>query len=425
MNPMGFQFAHIENYSRKGDKSGRSVSFVLAEARRDPDASHHVGSPRRPDLIWGCDLDELERRHDEMASDARAIRKGLKGETTRAIRKDQHTLSTVVVSHPYTVEEVEADPDKRAEVERWEALNLAWLKSQYGDALASVVRHTDEKHWHLHAYALPSDPSMKASALHPGQVAKAVVMDGAKKGDKERNRAGDRAYRKAMRAFQDGYFKAVGIDAGLTRLGPGRSRMSRAEWQAHQVQACAVVVAEKKAVRIVQRTNDQKDAYVQQVKAEVAEIRRAAEAQAEEAKAAHDRAVRVERQARAIMKRAKAEASRILADVAPLRTLGGRLRSLWDGLRASSIEKRVRNDVAGELEEARCAVLVEKAARRDAERRASVAESSVKDLTFSGSLASREVSRLSARISAESAPDVENECSRKLVEWGPGGRHEG
>ncbi len=420
---MGFQFAHIENYSRKGDKSGRSVSFVLAEARRDPDASHHVGSPRRPDLIWGCELDDLELRHDAMAADARAIRKGPKRETTRAIRKDQHTLSTVVVSHPYTVEEVEADPDKRAEVEHWEALNLAWLKSQYGDALAAVIRHTDEKHWHLHAFALPTDQSMKASALHPGQVAKAAVMEGAEKGDKERNRAGDRAYREAMRAFQDGYFKAVGIDAGLTRLGPGRSRMSRAEWQAHQVQARAVVVAEKKAVRIVQRTNDQKNAYVQQVKAEAAEIRKAAEAQAKEAKAAHDRAVRIERQAKNILVRARAEAARVLKQVEPIRKLGGRLRSLWDGLRVSKIEERIRSKVSDEVSALSGSLDDERKARRKAERSAVKATKRAAEIALEHEMTGRELTRAKKLIPVENSETPIKERDATDVKWGYGGRH--
>lgn len=172
----GYQFAHMENFSRKGDKRGRSVSFVLSEARRDAAASLHVAAPRPPELVFGASIDEVERRHDEMATAARATRNGPAGPTTKAVQKTQHTLVSVILSHPYTVNEVEADPAKRREIDRWEALNIAWLKSQFGGDLVAVVRHTDEKQWHLHAYALPGSPDMKASLLHPGQVAKAAVL---------------------------------------------------------------------------------------------------------------------------------------------------------------------------------------------------------------------------------------------------------
>lgn len=33
---VGFQFVHLETYARKPDAAGRSTSFVLAEAARDP-----------------------------------------------------------------------------------------------------------------------------------------------------------------------------------------------------------------------------------------------------------------------------------------------------------------------------------------------------------------------------------------------------
>lgn len=74
----------------------------------------------------------------------------------RKIRLDQKTLHTVVASHPYTVAEVRADARKAAEIREWERLTVAWLTSQYGPALKSVVRHTDEKHWHIHAFAVPT-----------------------------------------------------------------------------------------------------------------------------------------------------------------------------------------------------------------------------------------------------------------------------
>lgn len=48
-------------------------------------------------------------------------------------------------------------------------LTIAWLKKQYRPSHKSVIRHTDEKQWHVHAYVLPPDDrEFKAQAFHPG-----------------------------------------------------------------------------------------------------------------------------------------------------------------------------------------------------------------------------------------------------------------
>lgn len=200
---MAFQFIHMTAYSRKGDGKGRSTSYVFNEARRDPEASLHVSNPSPPVVVYGSTIDEVEQRHDAAADAATTTPKGGK---PRRIQKTQHTLMTVIASHPYTVAEVREDASKREEVSRWETLTVDWLKVQYGDKLVSVVRHDDESHWHIHAYILPDDPAMRASALHPGQSAKAAVMaagplDG--EDTKAVNKRGDQAYRAAMRDWQN------------------------------------------------------------------------------------------------------------------------------------------------------------------------------------------------------------------------------
>ncbi|PDS61262.1 hypothetical protein CO653_34130, partial [Rhizobium anhuiense] len=400
----GFQFAHMQNFSRKGDKGGRTVSFVLAEARRDPAASLHVSSPRPPAVVWGCSVEDLEREHDDRVAVAR---KTIAGGKTRSVGKEQHTLRTIVVSHPYTVEEVEADPVKRREVERWEALNVEWARREFGDDLRAVIRHTDERQWHLHIYGLPGDPEMRASLSHPGQVAKAAVLAaGPAEGedDKAVRRRSDRAYKDAMREWQDGYFRAVGMPAGLTRLGPAQRRLSRVEWhqERHQAQALKVVQEEAAALKV------KADAFARQVGEKAASIRadaarkadaaqaaivaaKAAEeaaarmkAEAEERAAAalraQDAAQREQRQARTMMQKVRAEAARIQG-------LGGFLRGVWDGLRRSSIVDRVRSELRPTVEKweqaeaaARAAAAAETARAAAAEKRASVLSSSVAEI---------------------------------------------
>lgn len=147
-----------------------------------------------------------------------------------------------MASHPFTVEEVKTDDRKQREVEEWERRTVVWLQELYGAALKSVIRHEAESYWHIHAYVLPS-PDTKASALHPGQVAKAEIMAAGPSGDEDTkalNRRGDAAYRAAMRDWQNSYFESVAVKCRLTHLGPARHRLSRAERQAEKTQAMAL-----------------------------------------------------------------------------------------------------------------------------------------------------------------------------------------
>ncbi|MBY2975522.1 plasmid recombination protein [Rhizobium leguminosarum] len=368
----GFQFAHIENFSRKGDKRGRTVGFVLGEARRDAAASLHVSSPRPPELVWGASLDEVEREHDARAVSAR---KAVAGGKERAVGREQHTLLTVVVSHPYTVAEVEADPAKRAEVERWEDLNVRWLRDQFGADLRTVVRHTDEKYWHLHGYGVPGDPEMRAWMSHPGQVAKReVVAAGPAEGedDKAMHRRSDRAYKGAMRDWQNAYFESVGVPAGLTRIGPGRRRLPRAEWHQERDQAQALRLAQEKADALRATVQQQAREFVsktkgqggellasaraeaERVRAEAAQLRADAARRADAALAAVDAAQAAEARAREAAEKAQQERREAeLATTAARRLsgLGGALRGLWDGLRHSKVAARIRAELMPAVEQ--------------------------------------------------------------------------
>ncbi|WP_215755476.1 plasmid recombination protein [Acetobacter sp. P5B1] len=213
---MSPQFIHLETYARKPDKQGRSVVFVLAEASREPWACYHVEQPRPPTILHGLHPAEVRSRHDQRAASIRIqTSTGL-----RALRQDQHTLLTVVASFHR----------KGRDYEGWERDTLQWLQARYGAQLASVIRHTDESHPHLHAYVLPDDPAMRARRLHPGALAKdTALQNGAT------NRAGDAAYRAAMRDLQDTYWLEVCAALGIRRFGFSRRRMTRAEWHKEKI----------------------------------------------------------------------------------------------------------------------------------------------------------------------------------------------
>lgn len=419
---MTFQFVHLESYGRKPDAKGRSTGFVLAEARRDPAASVHVASPGIPIVVYGVSPDQVESLHDSAAGAARATPKGGK---PRKIRVDQHTLLTVVASHPYTVDEVHSEPQKRAEVERWETMTVDWLRELYGTALVSVVRHEDESHWHLHAYIMPPSPDMKASALHPGQTAKAEVMAVGPSGDEDSktlNRRGDKAYRQAMRAWQDSYFEAVAVKCGLTRLGPARRRLTRAEWQTEKTQANALRASldhadhvRQKAEYLVARIKAETETLVATAEAEAAKLRAEADsAKAESTRqmkaakeataaalAAQDRAVAEQRRAKGMMARVRAETDRVQKAAARIQRLPGILRSLWDGFRRSKVQDRIRQSVDAEMSMLRqkAAAAAERANAADTARRATEdkrrnMERSVAELSTQRDAAWRELAKL-------------------------------
>lgn len=377
---MAYQFVHMECFSRKGSK-GRSTSFVFGEARRDPAASLHVATPAPPVIVYGVSADEVERMHDAAADAARTTPKGGK---ERRVRQDQHTLLTVVASHPVTMEAVRGDAAMRAEVERWERLTVAWLREQYGDRLSSVVRHEDETRWHVHAYVLPDDPAMRATALHPGQSAKsAVMLAGPAEGEdsKTLNKRGDREYKRAMREWQDSYHAAVAQPCGLTRLGPGGRRLSRTEWQREKVQARALrasldranAVKGKVESYVVTKRNEM-ESMVSTATAEAA--RRLAEAKTatDAAKAAHDKAVAEQWKAKSMMSRVREEAAKVRAASARLQRLPSMLRTAFDGLRQSKVADRIRAAVAVEMDRLRDQVKSAERHADAADRQASAAE---------------------------------------------------
>lgn len=236
----GYQFAHMESFSRKADKKGRSVSFVLDEVSREPSSSVHVHKPKEPILLYGLDIETLRKQHDDQVADTVASRSDGK---TRKLRVDQHTIMTVILSHPFKMEEIESDEEKEKLVKRWEQENINWLTEKYGSQLKTVVRHDDESHPHLHVYLFSEDGQMKAKTLNPGESAKNEAFKVAiSEGDdtKTANKKGDRAYKAAMREWQDDYYNNVGIPCGLTRVGPHKRSISKSTWIAEKAHASNV-----------------------------------------------------------------------------------------------------------------------------------------------------------------------------------------
>ncbi|WP_215765431.1 hypothetical protein, partial [Gluconobacter sp. P1D12_c] len=82
---MSYQFAHFEMLSRKvlvkpSDKATKSKKWNIKETideatRRNPDACLHVENPGKPVLVFGQDLEALEREHEQACDGAVDVQK--------------------------------------------------------------------------------------------------------------------------------------------------------------------------------------------------------------------------------------------------------------------------------------------------------------------------------------------------------------
>ena len=191
------------------------MSSVVNEAIREPNSIPHIDDPKPPVYIYGKPLESLEATCEEWA----ASMTDAKG---RKLRKDALCLAAGVVSMPD-----DTTP------EAWETFRsdaVGHLQRKYGDRLQTVIEHTDESHPHLHFYVVPL-PGERFEVIHQGKAAAAEVKrEGGLKG------AQNQAYKSAMRQYQDEFFEVVGIKNGLTRIGPGRRRLTREEWKLEQLQ---------------------------------------------------------------------------------------------------------------------------------------------------------------------------------------------
>lgn len=242
---MGYQFIHIEAYSRvagAGKAGGRTAGVVLAEADRVPGNCPHIEPEKladpalAPQRLYGLKLTAVESEFNAWAEQAKDV-------SGRALRKDGHCLLAGVVSMPREVGAEAWDKFKKSAVQ--------WLKKEFGDRLRSVIEHKDESHPHLHFYCVQEHGKGFAS-LHPGQqAAREARAAGLKKGEQ------NLAYCEAMREWQDRFSRDVGQSHGLTRIGPGRRRLTRSQWQQEKTQARALQQAKSRA-KNVQKQADKK-----------------------------------------------------------------------------------------------------------------------------------------------------------------------
>lgn len=231
-----YQFGHVSWAARAGAKKrtsrrensmttrdiGWSAQDIASEAMRIEGYCEHVESPEPPRVLYGVDALEAAEQASAWGDQATTTSKGKQ----RALQRNAPVMACGVVSWP------------RERIDEWPAYRDATveaLKQKYGDRLRSVVEHLDERHPHLHFYAVPR-PGEDFGVVHEGYAASRE----ARKTPENKIRT---AFRDAMKGWQDWLHAAVGQPFGLERIGPARERRERDE----QLRLRAIEDAQKSA----------------------------------------------------------------------------------------------------------------------------------------------------------------------------------
>ena len=237
---MSYQFIHIEDYSKviskkrgnggKGkyneETKGRSVRDIIAEAKREEGNCPHVENPKPPLLLYGKNLDEVEKLAYEYHENTKLTDKNGK---EKKLRSDANILLAGVVSL------------NKDNIEIWDEYKkdaISFLKNKYGKKLVSVIEHTDEENPHFHFYVI-QEQGKRFDLIHDGKKALFENRD-KKKHDQ------NIAYLNAMRKVQEDFFRVVSSNYGLSKDGPKRKRTSRKDY-----------FKQKREIKLIQQVKEQ------------------------------------------------------------------------------------------------------------------------------------------------------------------------
>jgi FtsZ-binding cell division protein ZapB len=239
----GYQFAHIQTFSSKGNSANRSYSDVLMENGRTPGNSPHVSEPGKPNLIWGTDPFDCIPIFEKRILDCKAKLRG----TGKRFQNNTHVMEGAVFSHPMKSSQLEiASEEEIKSYLQWrtDMANFAIKDAKSrGLEVLSVVEHLDEPYPHIHVISIPliteDNPRCDAKRCHDGhrasEIARKKTLESnsglpSKEANKSAVNAGTAAFKKAMQDWQDKVYNEVSVKHGLTRIGPARARLPRDAW---------------------------------------------------------------------------------------------------------------------------------------------------------------------------------------------------
>ncbi|QSR35803.1 hypothetical protein CFI10_12475 [Marinobacterium iners] len=259
----GYQFIHYEAYARNGNEKKRSLISIAEEADRAPGSHPHVLNPLPPETLLGNSFVDAARQLVSAADESRVNHGGKK----RKLRKDANVGIGLIASHPTSLNDIHAlpEPDRQRmidDVRDWAEDVIMFAQAEFPDLVRVAALHWDETHPHIHILIGNTDPTEDFEVNHKGEQARrrAQGNDRSAHGKK----AGNDAYIREMRRFQDRYHHEVAMHHGQARLGPGRRRLTRAQWQKEQAQADALAHSKRLADEVQSKIeNDLADAAMQ------------------------------------------------------------------------------------------------------------------------------------------------------------------
>ena len=215
------QFIRFEKYARVAaaiKPSSNSIYKIANEAMRVDGYCDHIRRPLEPAILFGVSPLEAVLIAEEWAAAQRVpyLHKPTKTMKSRLMRSDKSCAVVGVVSVP---------PQWNADARWFEFTDstIAWLQSQYGSRLKSVIAHLDEHCLHLHFWLIPKHGETIGS-VHAGEFAIETV------GHRAPRIVRDTAYKQAMAALLDNFEVNVSRRFGLRRHTVNKKRLSRQEW---------------------------------------------------------------------------------------------------------------------------------------------------------------------------------------------------
>ena len=287
-----------------------SISDLLDEACRVPEACKHVMSPQEPQWLIGS-REAVEGRATAWHAQAK------KSDGKSRYQQTSPAMAAIVISL------------NRDLMEHWEAYRgqvLSHFLSEYADRVVGAVNHDDEAHPHLHVYVVPEDGE-EFGTVHPGYGASRLARRLMPANAEKPGRVKWKAWNDAMMAWQDRLHAATAAPLGLERFGSRRQRLERT---VHQIFASAT----KKAEEAKAAAAAEADELLAAARLAAARDSAAIAAAAGEAIDAIETAKAMQRQA----EEALAEASR------------QRLKNLQDAKAVSMMRSRLDATPAGQLE---------------------------------------------------------------------------